>query len=68
MAVDSFGVRLDWGNITREEASQNTMTTYLASKIFAEQEAWKFAEAHPELDVATSRWQSIYLIVLLLTF
>ncbi|KAF8640213.1 hypothetical protein AX16_010110 [Volvariella volvacea WC 439] len=46
----------DWGSVTREQVSsgdQNPMAAYLASKILAEQAAWKFAEETPGFDLAT---------------
>ncbi|KII85658.1 hypothetical protein PLICRDRAFT_145505 [Plicaturopsis crispa FD-325 SS-3] len=52
-----------WGEATREEATRpgrSPLWTYLASKIFAEREAWNFADAHPEIDLATIHPPFIY--------
>lgn len=47
---------LDWNNVTREEAldpSAHPIFVYSASKALAEKEIWKFAEAHPDINVTT---------------
>ncbi|TFK69213.1 NAD(P)-binding protein, partial [Pluteus cervinus] len=45
-----------WGKITIEEAHErvdNSLFTYVSSKILAERATWQFAREHPEIDVAT---------------
>jgi len=50
---DSFTDK-DWNQVTREEAlSGSKSTAYLASKTFAEQALWDFADSHPHVDVTT---------------
>lgn len=39
------------------------MWIYLTTKVLAEKAAWKFAEEHPELDLATS--MSVFTFVIL---
>lgn len=36
----------DWNSLTMEDAMQNTLNGYRASKIYAERAAWKFVDAH----------------------
>ncbi|KAI0695062.1 NAD-P-binding protein [Cerioporus squamosus] len=46
----------NYGQTTREDlinGNHNPLYTYCGTKILAEQAAWKFAEEHPELDLAT---------------
>jgi len=48
----------DWNEATREEVLDGThendgMWVYCASKAIAERELWKFADAHPEVDITT---------------
>ena len=48
---------LDWNPATKEMAldpSSNMLVVYGAAKTIAEQEVWKYAEAHPEIDVTSS--------------
>ncbi|KAJ7578262.1 hypothetical protein C8J56DRAFT_835946 [Mycena floridula] len=41
----------DWTSVTREQAKKEKgLTGYRASKLFAEQAVWDFAEAHPHVD------------------
>ncbi|KAF8066905.1 hypothetical protein FPV67DRAFT_1214771 [Lyophyllum atratum] len=53
----------DWGHTTREEVlsgKHDALWVYLATKLLAEQAAWKFAEAHPQLDLSTINPPFIY--------
>ncbi|RDX45373.1 NAD(P)-binding protein [Lentinus brumalis] len=46
----------NYGKATREDiihGNHNPFYTYMGSKILAEEAAWKFAEEHPEFDLAT---------------
>jgi len=44
----------DWNPITQEEAvEKGGFRAYVASKTFAEQALWKFADAHPHVDITT---------------
>ncbi|TDL27090.1 NAD-P-binding protein [Rickenella mellea] len=46
----------DWNPATREQALDGTRTqgwAYAAAKTIAEQEVWKFADEHPEIDITT---------------
>ena len=46
-----------WGECTAEQVTdgtRNPLWIYLASKILAEKEAWKFAQENPSLDLTTS--------------
>ncbi|RDX51304.1 NAD-P-binding protein [Lentinus brumalis] len=46
----------NYGQATREDlinGNHNPLYTYCGTKILAEQAAWKFAEEHPEIDLAT---------------
>lgn len=47
---------IDWNPSTREEAldpSRDAMFVYAASKALAEKEIWKFASAHPDINITT---------------
>ena len=49
---------LDWGKTTREEiiaTEANPLFVYCGTKILAELAAWKFAEEHRALDLATGQ-------------
>ena len=49
---------LDWGKTSVEDVlkeGNTSLYTYSAYKTLSEQAAWKFAEEHPELDLATSK-------------
>lgn len=51
----------DWNEVTKEQVLDGThgaddaMWVYAASKAVAERELWKFADAHPEVDITTSQ-------------
>lgn len=48
---------LDWGECTAEQVvdgTRNPLWIYLAAKILAEKEAWKFAAENPTVDLTTS--------------
>ena len=47
----------DWGPTTEEEAlasEHEPFWVYCTAKVVSEKEVWKFAEAHPQMDVTTS--------------
>ncbi|KAM5541055.1 hypothetical protein V8D89_005366 [Ganoderma adspersum] len=53
----------DWGNTSREDvlaADRNPLYVYCGTKTLAEQAAWKLAEEHPELDLATINPPFVY--------
>jgi len=52
-----------WNPATREQALDGThegLWNYSAAKTIAEQEIWKFADAHPEIDITTINPPFIY--------
>ena len=44
----------DWNPVTKELALQGS-NAYPAAKKFAELSVWEWAEAHPDVDVTTSK-------------
>ncbi|KAM5541060.1 hypothetical protein V8D89_005371 [Ganoderma adspersum] len=53
----------DWGNTSREDllaADRNPFYVYCGTKTLAEQAAWKLAEEHPKLDLATINPPFVY--------
>ena len=54
-SVTYFSV--DWNPVTKEDAllSDNKHIIYAASKKYAELAVWEWAEAHPDVDVTTSK-------------
>ncbi|KAG6819910.1 putative secondary metabolism biosynthetic enzyme [Arthromyces matolae] len=53
----------DYGHATKEEilsGKHNPTWVYLASKIIAEEAAWKFASSHPQLNLTTINAPFIY--------
>ncbi|KAF8989902.1 hypothetical protein BDQ17DRAFT_1434162 [Cyathus striatus] len=55
--------RHDWGEVDKEEVLQgkyNYLEAYIASKILSEKALWKFAEDHPEVDIATINPPFVY--------
>ena len=49
---------IDWNPATKEQVlagGQSPIWVYSAAKTIAEQEVWKFAEAHPEIDITTGK-------------
>jgi nucleoside-diphosphate-sugar epimerase len=51
----------DWNPITREQAEQNPMSGYRASKTFAEKAAWEFLEKEkPNFTIATINPPMVY--------
>lgn len=58
LPIDLTDIHLDWNPITKEAAMSGTlspMAVYSASKKFAELAVWEWAEAHPHVEVTTSR-------------
>ncbi|KAJ7082355.1 hypothetical protein B0H15DRAFT_932660 [Mycena belliarum] len=58
-----LGCFTDWGNVTEEDllnGNHSPLWNYLATKILAETAAWKFATAHPSLDLTTINPPFIY--------
>ena len=53
-------ISTDWNPVTKELALQGT-STYAAAKKFAELAVWEWAEAHPDVDVTTSKSISLVL-------
>ena len=47
----------DWNPVTKEDGleSDEKQVTYAASKKYAELAVWEWAEAHPDVDVTTSK-------------
>ena len=47
----------DWNPVTKEDGLHSDMkqVTYAASKKYAELAVWEWAEAHPDVDVTTSK-------------
>lgn len=63
----------DWNPATIETASevvksQNLFEVYGTAKTVAERELWKFADAHPEIDITTSEHCSLRLFSLRIFF
>jgi len=56
----------DWNEVTKEQVLDGThgaddaMWVYAASKAVAERELWKFADAHPEVDITTILPSAVY--------
>ncbi|PIL25659.1 hypothetical protein GSI_11409 [Ganoderma sinense ZZ0214-1] len=53
----------DWGNTSREDllaAGRTPLYVYCGTKTLAEQAAWRLAEEHPELDIATINPPFVY--------
>ncbi|KAI1791395.1 NAD-P-binding protein [Ganoderma leucocontextum] len=53
----------DWGNTSREDVlaeDRNPLYVYCGTKTLTEQAAWKLAEEHPELDLATINPPFVY--------
>ncbi|THH12756.1 hypothetical protein EW146_g7395 [Bondarzewia mesenterica] len=53
----------DWGRVTREQildGTHDSLWVYVATKIMAEQAAWRFAEEHRELDLASINPPFVY--------
>ena len=54
---ESIPISIDWGHTSREDVlatDRNPLYVYCGTKTLAEQAAWKFAEEHKDLDLATS--------------
>lgn len=59
--------QIDWNPATTEQVlsgkhNKNPLWLHGAVKSLAEQEIWKFADEHPELDVTTSTYQRSNLV------
>ncbi|KAI0628043.1 NAD-P-binding protein [Trametes polyzona] len=53
----------DWGTVTRDEllsGGHDALYVYCGTKLLVEQEAWRFAEEHPTLDLATINPPFVY--------
>ena len=48
---------IDWNPVTKEDVlhSDDKYVIYAASKKYAELAVWEWAEAHPDVDVTTSK-------------
>jgi nucleoside-diphosphate-sugar epimerase len=48
---------IDWNSLTKEDAlhSDVKIDVYSVSKKYAELAVWEWAEAHPDVDVTTSK-------------
>jgi nucleoside-diphosphate-sugar epimerase len=57
LSKHTLSLSTDWSPITKEDGlnSDEKKITYAASKKYAELAVWEWAEAHPDVDVTTSK-------------
>jgi nucleoside-diphosphate-sugar epimerase len=55
--LNNVHLLIDWNPVTKEDAlhTDNKFVVYSASKKYAELAVWEWAQAHPHVDVTTSK-------------